>query len=132
MAFRKEIDLEIVERTAALGLKSWRDISNALGCSTDHLEAQRKVDGGAIEEARRRGIAQAAEEVATALMKRCKSGDVQAIKLWTSFCLGWHHHNQKGGDDSRAIPSLTIHLSQAPVQQLGTVIEGGRYVPNRL
>lgn len=131
MAFRKEIDLEIVQRTAALGLTRWKDISNALGCSTDHLEAQRKADGGAIEEARRRGIAQAAEEVMAALIKRCRAGDVQAIKLWTSHCLGFHHHNQKS-DDSRTIPSLTIHLSPPPVQQLGTVIEGGRYAPNRL
>jgi len=104
MAFRKEIDLEIVERTAALGLTRWKDISNACGCSTDHLEAQRKADGGAIDEARRRGISQAAEEVMAALMKRCKAGDVQAIKLWTSHCLGFHHHNQKN-DNSLAAPS---------------------------
>lgn len=49
MAFRKEIDLEIVERKAALGLTRWKNIANACGCSTDHLEAQRKADGGAID-----------------------------------------------------------------------------------
>lgn len=122
MAFRKEIDHQVVERTAALGLIRWRNIADALGVSTDTLEAMRKADP-AIEEARRRGISQAAEEVATALMKRCKQGDVAAIKLWTSHCLSWTHHNQKS-DDSRAIPALTIHLSQAPVQQLGKVIDG--------
>jgi hypothetical protein len=124
MAFRTEISLEIVENTAALGLSSWKSIATACGCSTDTLEAIRKSDNGAVEEARRKGMAKAAAIVATALMERCKAGDVQAIKLWSSHCLGWHHHNQKT-EGQGARPSIVINLTQAPVQQVGAVVIDG-------
>lgn len=118
------IDLTLIEETAALGLTRWKELATACGCSTDTLENIRKTDGGAIEEARRRGMARAQETVARALMKRVQAGDTGALKIAAAHIIGWHTHHKP--DDSAAnVPSLRIILSSAlPPPQVEKVING--------
>lgn len=74
-----EIDLEEVERLAALGL-SQADICAEIGISEDTL-GRRKKDSADFADALKRGKASAKKEISNKLFELARGGDLGAI-IW--------------------------------------------------
>jgi hypothetical protein len=89
---RIEIDLAEVERLAAQGLTE-EEIAACLNISTDTI-GRRKQDNADFAAALKRGRAQGAREVSSALMGQCRQGNTAAIIWYEKTRRGLSEHTE--------------------------------------
>lgn len=110
MAARIEIDLNEVERLAALGLTQ-EQIAASLGISARTLD-NRKKESAEFADAIKAGQAQGISEIANALWQNAKGGNVTAQIFFLKARAKWKdRHEDAGEDEDSAQPvSVTVEV----------------------